>query len=30
MDKKYENHMDRRIRELHERMQKIGSKKRLA
>ncbi len=27
---KYENHTDRRIRELHERMRKLGRKKRLA
>jgi len=27
---KYENHTDKRIRELHERMRKIGNKKSLA
>jgi hypothetical protein len=27
---KYENHTDRRIRELHERMRKLGNKKSLA
>jgi len=27
---KYENHIDRRIRELHERMHKLGNKKSLA
>ena len=27
---KYENHFDRRIRELHERMKKLGNKKNLA
>ena len=27
---KYENHTDRRIRELHERMRKLGGKKSLA
>jgi len=27
---KYENHADRRIRELHERMRKLGNKKSLA
>jgi hypothetical protein len=27
---KYENHIDRRIRELHERMRKLGNKKSLA
>lgn len=26
---KYENHTDRRIRELHERMRKLGNKKSL-
>jgi len=26
---KYEKHMDRRIRELHERMRKLGKKKKL-
>ena len=26
---KYENHMDKRIRELHERMRKLGRKKSL-
>ena len=27
---KYENHTDRRIREIHERIRKIGNKKSLA
>jgi hypothetical protein len=27
---KYENHMEKRIRELHERMRKLGNKKGLA
>jgi hypothetical protein len=27
---KYENHTDRRIRELHERIRKLGNKKSLA
>jgi hypothetical protein len=27
---KYENHTDKRIRELHERMTKLGNKKKLA
>ena len=27
---KYESHTDRRIRELHERMRKLGNKKNLA
>ena len=30
MENKYENHTDKRIRELHERMRKIGYKKNLA
>jgi len=27
---KYENHMEKRIREIHERMSKLGRKKKLA